>query len=490
MGSDRLTLGPVPGWTAAVAGAVAIVAVYWDEAWHTDVGRDTFWSAPHLLLYGAVGVAGLAVVAWGVRALAATRSVLAVLGHGPLAVAGLGGLVVLGAGPADAAWHEAYGRDAVLWSPPHMLAVLGTVAMLLGLLTATAPTVRLRSAFGVLLLANALAVVFEYEAGVPQFSEALYVPVLLAVGVPAALLVRTWVPSRAPVTLVVLGYVALRLLVVLVLSLLGRSTPDLPVAVLGLAALDLPLRSTVRRVTAAVTATAALAWGASATGLASPAAADVAVTALPVIVVGAVILSAPRWRASIARAAPVVLLGVTVLAMVPAGPAQAHDPGQGRVVTEVGLDARSDGQGTLTLSVTGADHCGDLDPVRVVARRAGETRAGELRRTGACSFAGTLELPAHGRWFVYAELDHAGTAVETWLPVFADRRQRIEEVRSLYVPAGDGGGVTTSQVLAGGALYGAGIGVLVLSLRLVRPRCAAPRPRSCDAGRARRPASR
>ena len=31
----------------------------WDIQWHTDVGPDTFFTAPHLVLYGGVAIAGL-----------------------------------------------------------------------------------------------------------------------------------------------------------------------------------------------------------------------------------------------------------------------------------------------------------------------------------------------------------------------------------------------------------------------------------------------
>ncbi|MGP4045367.1 hypothetical protein [Streptomyces sp. 2A115] len=38
--------------------------------------------------------------------------------------------------PADEAWHTAFGRDAVLWSPPHLLAIVATFALAVTLLRA------------------------------------------------------------------------------------------------------------------------------------------------------------------------------------------------------------------------------------------------------------------------------------------------------------------------------------------------------------------
>src|SRR5881409_2324937 len=42
----------------------------WDVSWHRVVGRDTFWSVPHLFLYGGV-------ILWGVAALIATVTAMA-----------------------------------------------------------------------------------------------------------------------------------------------------------------------------------------------------------------------------------------------------------------------------------------------------------------------------------------------------------------------------------------------------------------------------
>ena len=42
-----------------VAGGVGMLGLYLDTAWHRTFGRDTFWSLPHLLMYGS----GMAVYA-------------------------------------------------------------------------------------------------------------------------------------------------------------------------------------------------------------------------------------------------------------------------------------------------------------------------------------------------------------------------------------------------------------------------------------------
>ncbi|NGZ99538.1 hypothetical protein G5V59_01660 [Nocardioides sp. W3-2-3] len=334
MNYDRLTLSPVVGWPVAVGGLLAVFATYWDEAFHTDVGRDSAWAAPHLLLYGSIAVVGLGVAGWGLRVLVGTRSFRGCLAQPPLLAAGLGALGALAAAPIDAWWHEAYGRDAVLWSPPHMLVVLASTALVLGVLSGLPAQARaLRAVAGVLMLANAAAVVFEYEAGVPQFSEVFYVPVLLVVGLAAVWTVNQFVPVRLPATTVVLGYAVLRVGIAGGLLVLGRSTPDLPIAALGLAAFDLPLRRTSSRFAAAAVATSTLAWLASAGSLASAMASEVAVTAAPVIVIGLVFLLAGARRGL--WVAPTLLLGLAALVTVEPDPAQAHDPGQGDPITRL-----------------------------------------------------------------------------------------------------------------------------------------------------------
>ena len=58
MSMKSLSLPAGLGWLICGAGAAGIFATYWDESWHTDIGRDSFWTPAHLLLYGAMAVAG------------------------------------------------------------------------------------------------------------------------------------------------------------------------------------------------------------------------------------------------------------------------------------------------------------------------------------------------------------------------------------------------------------------------------------------------
>jgi hypothetical protein len=123
-----------------VAGSASLFATYWDDAWHTDLGRDSATIPPHLPLYASMATIGAVVAAWGLSALWRDRSPAAVWRQPPLLLAAAGATVTLAALPVDAAWHASFGRDAVLWSPPHMLAIFGSLALLVGFLAARGPT--------------------------------------------------------------------------------------------------------------------------------------------------------------------------------------------------------------------------------------------------------------------------------------------------------------------------------------------------------------
>ena len=75
-GSPALGAGGV--WVAAAAAAAGVGSAYWDDSWHTTLGRDSTFIPPHLLLYASILTVGVVIAGWGWRRLAATRSVAAV----------------------------------------------------------------------------------------------------------------------------------------------------------------------------------------------------------------------------------------------------------------------------------------------------------------------------------------------------------------------------------------------------------------------------
>src|SRR6185503_19515679 len=43
-----------------IAAALIAIGLIWDIAWHRSVGRDTFWTPPHMVEYAAALIVGAA----------------------------------------------------------------------------------------------------------------------------------------------------------------------------------------------------------------------------------------------------------------------------------------------------------------------------------------------------------------------------------------------------------------------------------------------
>jgi hypothetical protein len=140
-------------WGALASKLVAAWGLGWDIQWHMTIGRDSFWIAPHLMIYGSV-VVGLA-LGWGVLAYEWWRGIATTRGF---RLAALGLVLVVLAAPIDDLWHRLFGLDVTLWSPPHLLALFGSAVSTLGCLLIAIEVYPLRSwsARMALVLAGAL----------------------------------------------------------------------------------------------------------------------------------------------------------------------------------------------------------------------------------------------------------------------------------------------------------------------------------------------
>jgi hypothetical protein len=114
--------------------------VIWDISWHRTIGRDTFWTPAHMAIYASGVIAGLTcgwlvlkttfagseqeraagVSFWGFR--------------GPLGawLCIWGALAMIVSAPFDNWWHNAYGLDVKVLSPPHLILALGFTGIQLG----------------------------------------------------------------------------------------------------------------------------------------------------------------------------------------------------------------------------------------------------------------------------------------------------------------------------------------------------------------------
>lgn len=143
-----IAITPTRAATAYVAAILAsaagiVIGLLWDISWHMTIGRDTFWAPPHMLEYISGLVAGLfsgfvvlrttfagtpdqraaSVRFWGFR--------------GPLGawITIWGTFAMLLSAPFDDWWHNAYGLDVKIVSPPHALLFWGMLGIVVGAVT-------------------------------------------------------------------------------------------------------------------------------------------------------------------------------------------------------------------------------------------------------------------------------------------------------------------------------------------------------------------
>ncbi len=126
---SALTYRRVALWGSVATKLVGAWGLTWDIQWHMTIGRDSFWIAPHLMIYSSV-VLGL-LFTWGVLAYEWRRGIPSTRGF---LLAGLGLVLVVLAAPIDDLWHRLFGLDVTLWSPPHLLALFGSAVSTLGCL--------------------------------------------------------------------------------------------------------------------------------------------------------------------------------------------------------------------------------------------------------------------------------------------------------------------------------------------------------------------
>lgn len=125
-------------WTLLVSKLIAGWGVQWDIQWHVLIGRDSFWIPPHVMTYAGVALAVLVsfgVLAWETLTGGPARTpeapptlrVLGLVGTRGFHLAAWGIALTVLAAPIDDLWHRLFGLDVTLWSPPHLLGIVGAV---------------------------------------------------------------------------------------------------------------------------------------------------------------------------------------------------------------------------------------------------------------------------------------------------------------------------------------------------------------------------
>jgi len=127
-------------WCSTLAVTSVTIGAHWDVSWHRSIGRDTFWTPAHLAIYLCGILAGIAcgylIFSTTLRADSPMRaSSVRIFGfQAPLGAfaAAWGGVAMLTSAPFDNWWHNAYGLDVKIVSPPHTLLVIGVFGVEIG----------------------------------------------------------------------------------------------------------------------------------------------------------------------------------------------------------------------------------------------------------------------------------------------------------------------------------------------------------------------
>src|SRR5262245_28074334 len=117
-----------------------MTGIHWDISWHRSIGRDTFWTPAHIDIYFCGVLAGLAcaylILSTTLQGESPLRPASVSLWgfRGPLGafIMAWGGVAMLTSAPFDDWWHNAYGLDVKIVSPPHTVLVLGLLSIQLG----------------------------------------------------------------------------------------------------------------------------------------------------------------------------------------------------------------------------------------------------------------------------------------------------------------------------------------------------------------------
>jgi hypothetical protein len=125
-------------WAMLGSMLLASWGLRWDIQWHQRIGRDSFWIAPHLMTYA--GVTLLVFLSFGTLVAGTLRPVtgrlrmFGLVGTPGAHLAAWGIALTVLAAPIDDLWHRLFGLDVTLWSPPHLLGLVGAAVNTLGCL--------------------------------------------------------------------------------------------------------------------------------------------------------------------------------------------------------------------------------------------------------------------------------------------------------------------------------------------------------------------
>lgn len=258
-GKDLWSLGVLPILLAG--GVLGILGIYWDIAWHVDIGRDTFFTLPHNLVYSSilsVLLVSMLGLWWDRRNSRFHLKVGRLRLHPGVLMVGVAAALELAFAPLDDLWHRLFGSDVALWAPMHLVGLLamgvanfgGLVSAWIERMIAVDPRRRrlfnlVCGAYGALLLAWTVLLTAEYEFAIIQFPVILHPITLAALPTFALVLVARLGLGRFAATWAALAFTGLRLVLAAMLmltaslDLAGHSRPMIPILLVSALAVDL-----------------------------------------------------------------------------------------------------------------------------------------------------------------------------------------------------------------------------------------------------------
>jgi hypothetical protein len=129
-------------WSGIISVSSICFGLYWDISWHMTIGRDTFWTPAHLLIqFGGI----LAAITCTYLIFSTTfshdpavqsSSVKVWRFRGPVGafLTAWGGVTMVTSAPFDNWWHNSFGLDVEILSPPHVVLGWGILGVGIGYL--------------------------------------------------------------------------------------------------------------------------------------------------------------------------------------------------------------------------------------------------------------------------------------------------------------------------------------------------------------------
>lgn len=225
-----------PLWVLVAACIAALsmpFGAYWDIAFHTQSGRESFLQPPHLLIYGGI-LTTLLLMVFSILKKPKGITLRKYFSENPfikIAFYGLG-LQIISA-PFDEFWHNTFGLDVSVWSPPHTLLIFGGVTVcfaLAGVPLKTSNnlfvnTLRFLTLSGGLLICEIFLAEFEFRMPswhISQFRPfAVYIGLMVLFVLTAALAAKKNIRYHYSATITVVIFLIVRLLIHPFLQLVG-----------------------------------------------------------------------------------------------------------------------------------------------------------------------------------------------------------------------------------------------------------------------------